>query len=403
MRRRKYDVAVSFAGEKRIYVRKVVKALEQMGLKVFFDEKPECKLELWGSDLTLKLDDIYRKDSRYCIVFICDSYVKKPWTKYEHTVLRARNLHESDVSILPARFDRTELPGLHSTFGYIDISKMKSRDFAVLVYNKIKGCKLFNINPFYSLHGRGKYREAANYLENLFTSHYDRIRTKRRIWLTYNLSCAYSRLANSTDETGYLEKAFNYFSLWIGNIINLGDKDLADKINYFNQDDDLLYMRKKNQTKIKRLMRKFRQDIKLNLKPSGGGGCFPEGSLVQTPYGLKDITRMKLGDEIICYDIKKSLPFLTKVVKLHVHRCTLLYEINNISTTPKQRFFVYGLGWMQAKDMEIGMNLLTYENFNSEILRISKVHSSKKVFNIETDHPSHNYFVNGLLAHNKKV
>jgi hypothetical protein len=42
-----YDVALSFAGEQRDYVREVAKVLaEEYGLKVFFDEFEEDKL--WG-------------------------------------------------------------------------------------------------------------------------------------------------------------------------------------------------------------------------------------------------------------------------------------------------------------------------------------------------------------------
>jgi len=41
-----YDVALSFAGEDRVYVEKVAKYLKEKGIKVFYDDYE--KTGLWG-------------------------------------------------------------------------------------------------------------------------------------------------------------------------------------------------------------------------------------------------------------------------------------------------------------------------------------------------------------------
>ena len=54
-----YDVALSFAGENREYVREIAKKLKAKKLKVFYDEFEETNL--WGKDLYQYLKYIYKE------------------------------------------------------------------------------------------------------------------------------------------------------------------------------------------------------------------------------------------------------------------------------------------------------------------------------------------------------
>lgn len=71
----KYDVALSFAGEDREYVEMVAKVLQGNGVKVFCDKFEE--VDLWGKDLGIHFDYIYRRLSKYFIPFISVYYEKK--------------------------------------------------------------------------------------------------------------------------------------------------------------------------------------------------------------------------------------------------------------------------------------------------------------------------------------
>ena len=118
----KYDVVLSFAGEDREYVEKVAEFLESHGVVVFYDKYEE--VTLWGKDLAEHFDGVYRKQGRYCVMFISHHYAEKVWTRHERKSALARALEERVEYLLPARFDDTEIPGLRPTIGYLDLRKL---------------------------------------------------------------------------------------------------------------------------------------------------------------------------------------------------------------------------------------------------------------------------------------
>lgn len=130
-----YDVCLSFAGEDRSYVRQTASKLANLGIRVFFDEYEE--IELWGKDLYVHLDEIYRNSARYCVLFISKNYARKLWTNHERQSAQARALSENEEYILPARFDDTDIPGLRDTIGYVDLRNKSPEEFANLIAKKI--------------------------------------------------------------------------------------------------------------------------------------------------------------------------------------------------------------------------------------------------------------------------
>lgn len=135
-----YDVALSFAGEDREYVKKVALELSnrkfgERNVRVFYDAYEQHNL--WGNDLFQYLSNIYQKQTRFVIIFISEHYATKVWTKHELKNAQARSLFEDSPYILPARFDDSEIPGLSPTVGYIDLRTMTIKDFVDLVLNKL--------------------------------------------------------------------------------------------------------------------------------------------------------------------------------------------------------------------------------------------------------------------------
>jgi hypothetical protein len=130
-----YDVALSFAGEDRAYVRQVADALHGLGVRVFYDRYESA--ELWGKDLYTHLDEIYRKRSRYCVMFISRHYAERVWTGHERASVQARALESAQEYLLPARFDDTEIPGLRPTTGCIDLTETEPEELASLVVEKL--------------------------------------------------------------------------------------------------------------------------------------------------------------------------------------------------------------------------------------------------------------------------
>ena len=130
-----FDVAFSFAGEQRDYVRSVRRALEGKDISVFFDE--DYQVALWGKPLTEALLEIYCNRARAVVIFVSKEYVEKDWTRLEKRAALERAAREKTEFILPARFDNTNLPGLSSAVSYISLSNLTPEDFAELIIKKL--------------------------------------------------------------------------------------------------------------------------------------------------------------------------------------------------------------------------------------------------------------------------
>lgn len=113
-----FDIAVSFAGEDREFVEAFVAGVKAAGHRVFYDA--EHATEMWGADLVEFFDDVFRKRSRFAVVFVSHHYAEKMWTRYERRSALARGLEQPDPYVLPVRLDDTALPGLLPTVGYLD-------------------------------------------------------------------------------------------------------------------------------------------------------------------------------------------------------------------------------------------------------------------------------------------
>jgi hypothetical protein len=70
-------------------------------------------------------------------MFVSEHYVRKPWTRHERQHAQARSLVAKDDYILPARFDDTEVPGMTSTVGYIDLRTTSPSELMELIRRKI--------------------------------------------------------------------------------------------------------------------------------------------------------------------------------------------------------------------------------------------------------------------------
>ena len=133
---REYEVALSFAGEDRRYVEMVAEFLTAAGITVFYDRYETA--DLWGKDLYTHLSDVYQRKARYMLMFVSADYAKKLWTTHERKSGQARAFQDADEYILPARFDDTEIPGLLSTTGYIDLRHHSPAEVAILVAKKLR-------------------------------------------------------------------------------------------------------------------------------------------------------------------------------------------------------------------------------------------------------------------------
>lgn len=130
-----YDVALSFAGEERKYVRQVATYLRAHGIRIFYDEFEQVRLV--GRDLVADLDRIYRKESLCVVMFISEAYKAKKWTRHEFRSAMAAAIERLAEFVIPVRFDQAELDGLQPTIGYVDASVVKPAELGKLVLQKL--------------------------------------------------------------------------------------------------------------------------------------------------------------------------------------------------------------------------------------------------------------------------
>jgi hypothetical protein len=133
-----FDVAISFAGTEREHARQLAEAIRSAGFKVFYDDfYPE---QLWGKDLVAFFDRVYRKASKYCVMFISAEYANRIWTTHERRSAQARALEEKGREyILPIRVDEIDLDGLPPTVGYLPLGQYTIDQIAELLIKKIRG------------------------------------------------------------------------------------------------------------------------------------------------------------------------------------------------------------------------------------------------------------------------
>lgn len=133
-----YEVALSFAGEDRVFAETVAKGLRSNGFEVFCDEfYPE---KLWGEELPVKLGEIYSDESRYCIMILTKHYLEKMWTHVERQNAIQRQIkRKGQAYILPVRLDgfTGDVPGLPSTIGYLSFRSNQSDAVVAAFLKKI--------------------------------------------------------------------------------------------------------------------------------------------------------------------------------------------------------------------------------------------------------------------------
>ena len=133
-----FDVAVSFAGTERPLAQKLSEIVREAGFEVFYDSfYPE---HLWGKDLVVFFDDIYRRKARYCVVFVSKEYVDRIWTSHERRSAQAKALElKGEEYILPILVDDSELPGLPLTVGHVRLSERPVDEIAAMLIQKLRG------------------------------------------------------------------------------------------------------------------------------------------------------------------------------------------------------------------------------------------------------------------------
>jgi len=131
-------------------------------------------------------------------------------------------------------------------------------------------------------------------------------------------------------------------------------------------------------------------------------GCVSRGSLIETPAGLCPIEQIGIGDQLFSLGLEDSTGRVTaKVLAISASRSPTLLRINKSwHVTPSQPVRTPE-GWIEAANLRKGISVTIKDGEQTPIVEIDILEGYFEVFDLTVDDPSHNYFAEGLLCHNK--
>jgi hypothetical protein len=135
-RKKKYDVAISYASEDQAVAEELANAFKKKSLSVFYDK--DYQDELWGKQLSDWFKKTFGKLSLFVLVLISRHYPVKDWTDFELSIAKAEENKLKREFILPVRLDNTNIAGIPRDKRYLDYNIEGASKIADLLFEKIK-------------------------------------------------------------------------------------------------------------------------------------------------------------------------------------------------------------------------------------------------------------------------
>ena len=136
--------------------------------------------------------------------------------------------------------------------------------------------------------------------------------------------------------------------------------------------------------------------------------CFVAGTEIDTIEGEKNIEDIEEGDYVLAEDPETGEQEYKPVVRTFINEKDVLMHIfvedEEIVCTPEHPFYVEGIGFVLAKDLQEGNILRTSDKQNPQVTKVEKEYLDEpiKVYNLEVE-DFHTYFVSekSILVHNE--
>lgn len=132
-----FDVALSFAGENRKYVKDVADNLHKIigAHSYFYDENYTAHLARGALDNLLQ--DIYRNRSKLVVVFLCEHYEEKEWCHIEFRAIKEIIMEKQYEKIMFVKIGHGEVQGVFKTDGYIDGMRFNPAEVANFIKERV--------------------------------------------------------------------------------------------------------------------------------------------------------------------------------------------------------------------------------------------------------------------------
>ena len=137
---KRFRIALSFAGERRLYVAEMAALLaEHFGKEAILYDKFH-QAEFAHPDLAMTLPKLYRDDSDLIVPIFCPDYEHKEWCHLEwraiFSIIKSRNSRDPR-QIMPLRFDHAEVDDLHGLSGFIELDEETPQKVAWLILERL--------------------------------------------------------------------------------------------------------------------------------------------------------------------------------------------------------------------------------------------------------------------------
>lgn len=136
-------------------------------------------------------------------------------------------------------------------------------------------------------------------------------------------------------------------------------------------------------------------------------GCFIKGTLVSmSDNTTKPIEDIKISDEIVTYDETNTMNDVGIVNGISSHLVDEIIHIiyddgTKITTTEHHPFRIYNGEWETAGNLKVGDICFSVLNKPIKISNIQREYGKHIVYNLINVSKNHNFYVNGILVHNK--
>ena len=139
----------------------------------------------------------------------------------------------------------------------------------------------------------------------------------------------------------------------------------------------------------------------------GGSGCVHRGTRIHTPHGGRSVESIRVGDQVVSIDIERNdheHRIVASVAQVHCLRSPISVVINQrCRFSPTHRVYEQRVGWLRASEITPNMSVFSIDDGWIRVNSVQCETGYFEVFDLTTDHPSHTYFAEGLLCHNKQM
>ena len=137
MSTKRFRIALSFAGEKRDFVKQAADllALRFGPEKILYDKYHEA--EFARNDLGIYLPNLYNRNSDLVVVVVCPNYDVKEWTGLEWLAIHDRLQQRQRDDVQLCRFGHAYVDGLFRGAGFIELDDKTPDEFVTLILERL--------------------------------------------------------------------------------------------------------------------------------------------------------------------------------------------------------------------------------------------------------------------------